>query len=135
MDSLTPSERSDRMRLVKSADTKPEIKLRQIVWSMGYRYRKNRKDIFGRPDLAFIGRKRVIFLHGCFWHRHDCNSGRRVPKSNVVFWENKFEQNVRRDVAVMKKLEEEGWQVLVIWECELANRAQVERKVSGFIDA
>ena len=100
MDTLTPKERSERMRRVKSRETKPELKLRRFVWALGYRYRKNRRDVIGHPDLAFMGQKRAIFLHGCFWHRHDCPSGRRTPKSRTDFWNAKFKRNTERDALV-----------------------------------
>lgn len=135
MDTLTPQERSARMRRVKSRDTKPELELQRLVWGLGYRYRKNRRDVIGQPDLAFIGRKRAVFLHGCFWHRHDCPSGRRAPKSRTAFWNTKFERNVQRDALVMKKLKAAGWRALVIWECELNDRLRVERRVRKFLDA
>jgi len=135
MDTLTKSERSARMRLVKSRDTRPELALRHIVWSLGHRYRKNRRDIAGHPDLAFVGAKRAIFLHGCFWHRHDCSSGQRTPKSRIAFWEKKFARNVERDVRVQKDLRIAGWKALVVWECELKNRSKVERRLRKFLDA
>lgn len=135
MDTLSPEQRSERMRRVKSQDTKPELQLRRLVWGLGYRYRKNRRDVIGHPDIAFIGRKRAIFLHGCFWHRHDCPAGRRVPKSKTDFWNAKFERNLERDALVMKKLKAAGWKALVIWECELNDHAKVERRVRRFLDA
>src|SRR5438477_53160 len=109
MDTLTVAQRSERMRRVKSRDTKPEWELRRLVWALGHRYRKNRRDVIGQPDLAFLGRKRAIFLHGCFWHRHDCPSGQRVPKTKKTFWHAKFEQNVQRDAHVMRELRATGW--------------------------
>jgi DNA mismatch endonuclease (patch repair protein) len=135
MDTLTTEERSERMRRIKARDTKPELELRQLVWALGHRYRKNRRDIIGQPDLAFIGRKRAIFLHGCFWHRHNCISGRRSPKSRTAFWSAKFERNIRRDAEVMEKLKAAGWRPLVIWECELNDRSKVEQRVRKFLDA
>lgn len=135
MDTLTPQERSARMRLIKSRDTSPEVRLRKFIWSLGYRYRKNRRDVAGTPDLTFFGRKRAIFLHGCFWHRHDCPSGRRSPKSRLKFWRKKFQRNVERDRSVIKKLKTGGWRALVIWECQLNDLARVERRVRKFLDA
>ena len=117
MDTLSPSERSSRMGLVRSRDTKPELLLRRLVWSLGFRYRKNARQVIGHPDLAFIGRKRAIFLHGCFWHRHGCAAGIRVPKSRVNFWTEKFRQNKNRDARVMRQLKSSGWRALVVWEC------------------
>jgi len=135
MDTLSPKQRSARMRLVKSHDTKPELTLRRIVWSLGYRYRTNRRDVTGRPDIVFIRRKCAIFLHGCFWHRHDCASGRRVPKSRLNFWLKKFKRNVQRDAVVKAELEAAGWRTLVIWECELSGNARLERRIRKFLDA
>lgn len=135
MDTLTPSQRSERMSRVRSRDTKPERALRNLVWKLGYRYRKHRSDIVGNPDLAFIGRKRAIFLHGCFWHRHDCPSGRRAPKSRTDFWNAKFDANVRRDMLVQHRLSEKGWKALVVWECELSDSASVAGRVKDFLDA
>ena len=135
MDTLTREERSERMRRVKARDTKPEVQLRRLVWSLGYRYRKNRRDIVGQPDLSFMGRKRAIFLHGCFWHRHDCSSGRRAPKSRIEFWNSKFQNNVSRDAAVLRDLRAIGWRALIVWECELRDLAKIERRVRKFLDA
>ena len=135
MDTLTPRQRSERMRRVKSRDTKPELELRRLVWALGHRYRKNRPDLIGKPDLTFIGLRRVIFLHGCFWHRHQCASGIRSPKSKKAFWRSKFEQNIERDKRVMSELKASGWGSLVIWECELNDHARVEQKVRKFLDA
>lgn len=135
MDTLTREERSERMRRVKSQDTKPELELRRLVWGLGYRYRKNRRDVIGHPDIAFVGGKRAIFLHGCFWHRHDCPFGCRTPKSRTAFWTAKFDRNVRRDAKVMDKLKAAGWRALVIWECELRDHSKIERRVRKFLDA
>ncbi len=115
MDTLTRQERSERMRLVKSRDTKPELELRRLVWALGHRYRKNRRDIVGQPDLAFMGSRRAIFLHGCFWHRHNCAAGTRAPKSRKAFWNTKFKKNVQRDARVMGDLKAAGWRALVVW--------------------
>ena len=135
IDTLTREERSEQMRRVRARDTKPEVELRRLVWASGYRYRKNRRDVIGQPDIAFIGRKRAIFLHGCFWHRHNCSSGRRVPKSRKAFWNAKFENNVERDARVKRELKAAGWRALVIWECELRDRAKVARRIRTFMDA
>jgi DNA mismatch endonuclease (patch repair protein) len=135
MDTLSPIERSERMRRVKGRDTKPERRLCALLWRLGYRYRKHRRGIPGNPDLAFVGRKRAIFVHGCFWHRHECPSGRRAPKSRVAFWTTKFQQNVKRGSIVAKDLRRAGWKSLVIWECQLRKPEIVERKIRKFLDA
>jgi DNA mismatch endonuclease (patch repair protein) len=135
MDTLTRKERSERMRRVKGRDTKPERQIRQLVWGLGYRYRKHRRDVTGNPDLAFIGRRRAIFVHGCFWHRHKCTSGQRSPKSRIAFWNEKFRRNVARDAFVAKQLKLDGWKSLVIWECELRKPEKIQTKIKRFLDA
>lgn len=135
MDTLSPEARSERMGRVRSRDTKPELMLRKLVWRLGHRYRKNNRVVPGKPDIAFVGRKRVIFMHGCFWHRHDCVNGRREPKSRLEFWRPKFERNVTRDAEVRERLRADGWHTLVVWECELRDEVAVERRVREFLDA
>lgn len=135
MDTLTPEQRSERMGRVLSRDTKPELKLRKLVWRLGHRYRKNKVSIIGKPDIAFVGSKRAIFLHGCFWHRHDCANGRREPKSRIDFWRPKFQRNVERDAEVQEQLKAAGWQALVVWECELRDPLAVQDRVREFLDA
>lgn len=135
MDTLTPEQRSERMSRVRSRDTKPELKLRMLVWRLGHRYRKNKASIVGKPDLAFVGRKRAIFLHGCFWHRHDCASGRREPRSRLDFWRRKFKRNVERDAEVREQLTAAGWRSLVVWECELRDPLGVQDRIREFLDA
>ena len=123
------------MGRVRSRETKPELKLRRLVHQLGYRYRKNRADVVGHPDLAFVGRRRAIFLHGCFWHRHNCALGRRAPKSRIVFWTTKFAKNVERDDRVMRELRKAGWRALVIWECQLKDSVKLSRRIERFLDA
>ena len=107
------------MRAVKSQDTRPEMAVRRAVRALGVHYRLHRKDLPGKPDLAFIGRRKAVFVHGCFWHRHpDCKIA-TTPKTNTEFWIEKFEKNKERDVRARKALEEAGWSTLVVWECEL----------------
>jgi len=118
MDNLTPEERSKLMGLVKSKDTKPEMRVRRALFSMGFRYRLQCKDLPGRPDIVFRKYKTVVFVHGCFWHRHPECKKTRTPKSNVEFWEKKFEANCARDELVLNQYEELGWTVITIWECE-----------------
>lgn len=134
-DTLTRSERSERMRRIKSRDTRPELQLRRLVWALGHRYRKSQRTLIGKPDVAFIGRKRAIFLHGCFWHRHDCRSGKRAPKTRIGFWSKKFNENTQRDARVMRELETTGWKAMVVWECELRDQGKVERRLRRFLDA
>ena len=125
-DVFTPEQRSAVMRRVKGRDTAPELKVRRILWRLGARYRLHRKDLPGRPDIVLPGRKLVIFVHGCFWHGHDCARGARVPKANRDYWLGKVGRNRTRDVAARAALETKGWRVLVIWECGLRDEAGLE---------
>lgn len=132
MDTLTPEQRSAQMAKVRSRDTKPEMLVRRLVHRMGYRYRLHRRDLPGKPDLVFGTKKKVIFIHGCFWHGHDCPLG-RIPKSRVDFWENKIRTNRSRDEAHLVKLEESGWKSLVIWECQLKKVDELENRIREFL--
>lgn len=115
----TPDQRSRTMRAVKSRDTKPEMFVRRLLHRIGYRYRLHRPDLPGKPDLVFPSRRKVIFVHGCFWHGHDCTRGARVPASNTDYWVAKIGRNVERDRRTLTQLAEAGWAALVLWECEL----------------
>lgn len=120
-DSFTPARRSANMRAIRSKDTKPEMLVRRAAYALGYRYRLHRRDLPGKPDLAFIGRRKAIFVHGCFWHQHSgCREASR-PKSNTGYWSPKLARNVERDAASLRALDAAGWQVLVIWECDMAD--------------
>lgn len=118
-DRFTGSERSAVMRAVKSRDTKPEMVVRRAAHALGYRFRLHRKDLPGSPDLAFPRFKKAIFVHGCFWHGHDCARGARKPKTNAAYWEQKIARNKARDARVRGELAALGWESLTIWECEL----------------
>lgn len=132
MDTLSVSERSARMALVRGKDTGPELAVRRLVHRMGYRYRLHRRQLPGAPDLVFVGRRKVIFVHGCFWHRHaGCG---RTPKSRPEFWVPKLTANRRRDLRNQHALRRLGWQFLVIWECQLRRLALVERRVRRFLE-
>lgn len=134
-DTLTSYERSKRMSLVKSKDTKPELFLRGLVHRLGFRYRLHDKNLPGKPDLVFSSRKKIIFLHGCFWHRHQSQNCKlaRLPKSKLDFWLPKLEQNRKRDIRIRKELEQIGWQVLVVWECQLNNCSIIASKITKFL--
>jgi DNA mismatch endonuclease (patch repair protein) len=134
MDTLTPRQRSERMSLVRSKDTGPELAVRRLVHRLGYRYRKHGSGLPGRPDLVFAGRRKVIFVHGCFWHRHACALG-RMPKSRLKFWRAKLDGNRERDIRVARALRREGWQLLVIWECHVRDTRSVARRVREFLNA
>lgn len=132
---MSPEERSAHMAKIRSRDTKPELILRSWLHKQGYRYRLHVKQLPGRPDLVFVGRKKVVFVNGCFWHGHDCPVGVRLPKSNTSFWEDKRRRNQERDAQHLLRLTELGWQSIVIWECELGPDADGQRAVQRFLDA
>lgn len=122
VDTLTPQERSTRMSLIRSADTTPELALRRVLHRRGLRYTLGNKDLPGKPDLVFRRSRVAVFVHGCFWHRHEGCKVANMPKSNTDFWEQKFARNVARDAKARHRLEEMGWQVEVAWECQLTPR-------------
>ncbi len=135
MDTLSPSDRSQRMRLVRSKDSIAELRVRKLVYRMGYRFRLHRKDLPGTPDLVFPGLRKVVFVHGCFWHRHpdpQCKLA-RLPKSRLDFWEPKLMGNRVRDERNTHSLITDGWRVIVVWECQLANLAEVELRLREFL--
>ncbi|WP_454907285.1 very short patch repair endonuclease [Variovorax gossypii] len=126
VDFLSPKERSERMSRITSRDTQPELALRRVLHGLGFRYRLHGSGLPGKPDLVLPRYKTVVFVHGCFWHRHaDCNIA-TTPKSNTPFWVEKFQRNVSRDARVTKALEEAGWKVLVAWECEVGSAAKAK---------
>lgn len=126
--------RSENMRRIRSKDTKPEILVRAALRRLGFSgYRLHRKELPGRPDIVFMGRRKAIFVHGCFWHRHSCSEGRRVPKSNTAFWETKISGNACRDMVHLEKLNQAGWDVLTIWDCELRNLDDLEGRLRRFL--
>lgn len=122
------------MSLIRAKDTKPEMAVRRLVHSLGYRYRLHRRDLPGCPDLVFSIRCKVIFVHGCFWHRHPDSTCKlaRLPKSREEFWVPKLESNASRDRRNEMALKAKGWDVLVIWECETKDQALLERKIQAF---
>lgn len=132
-DTLTPAERSERMSRVRGRDTKPEMRVRRLVHEMGFRYRLHRRDLPGTPDMTFPGKRKVIFVHGCFWHRHKGCKLARMPKSRLDFWGPKLEGNRRRDLENQRKLRERGWEPMVIWECELRDKAALAERIGKFL--
>jgi DNA mismatch endonuclease (patch repair protein) len=125
--------RSENMRRIRSKDTSPEMAVRRLAHSLGYRYQLHRKDMPGKPDLVFPGRRKVIFVHGCFWHQHpQCREG-RPPKSNGSYWLQKLARNIERDKAALSKLTGDGWSVLVIWECETKNQEGMRKILQTFL--
>ncbi|WP_083313349.1 very short patch repair endonuclease [Pseudomonas aeruginosa] len=133
MDTLSPLERSRRMARVRSKDTKPEMQVRRLVHAMGYRYRLHDRKLPGHPDLVFKGRRKVIFVHGCFWHRHEGCGLARLPKSRLDFWLPKLEGNRLRDARKLEQLNQLGWTSLVIWECELKDIGLLEKRLKTFL--
>ena len=134
-DTLTRVKRSERMGRIQNKDTKPEMRIRKIVHGMGYRYRLHKANLPGKPDLVFAGRRKVIFVHGCFWHRHpdpSCSLA-RLPKSKLDFWIPKLEANRQRDEANVRELEQAGWDVLTIWECQLRNEKELKSRIQVFL--
>ena len=126
VDFLSPRERSERMSLIRGRDTQPELALRRALHRLGLRFRLHGAALPGKPDLVFPRYKTVVFVHGCFWHRHAGCSIATIPKSNTQFWMGKFEKNVDRDKRVTAQLNELGWRVLVVWECELSTNKKIE---------
>ncbi len=129
----TPEQRSRIMRAVRGVDTAPEMAVRRMVHGMGYRFRLHRRDLPGKPDLVFPRLYRVVFVHGCFWHGHDCARGARAPKANAEYWRAKIARNGARDSANMAALKNAGWRTAVIWECELKNLAYVKQRLVRFL--
>lgn len=137
MDRITPERRSANMRQIKSKGMKPELMVRRLVHAMGFRFRLHRKDLPGNPDLVFPGRRKVIFVHGCFWHQHPDATCRHAhtPRSNSDYWGPKLARNVARDDHAQRALEEEGWTVMTIWECELKDQQEAADRLRGFLQA
>ena len=130
-----PSEqRSRTMRAVKDRDTKPEMVVRRLLHSMGYRYCLHRKDLPGKPDIVFGPRRKVIFVHGCFWHGHSCKRGSRLPKTNAEYWQEKIARNVERHSDQLDGLTAAGWTGLTLWECELVDHEVVRQRLNRFLD-
>ena len=135
-DKLTPERRAENMRRIKSKNTKPETVVRSLVHRLGYRYRLHRLDLPGKPDLVFSPRRKIIFVHGCFWHGHedpDCADGRRQPKSNLDYWLPKLARNKERDQVQAAEIETLGWAVMIVWECETRDRPGLTARLRAFL--
>ena len=133
LDPLSPVQRSERMSRVRSKDTKPEKLVRSITFSLGYRYRIHASDLPGSPDIIFRSRRKVIFVHGCFWHLHGCNHY-KMPQSRKSFWDEKLQTNKSRDKRTYRKLRRLGWRYLILWECQIAKKAWLCAKISSFLE-
>ncbi len=125
--------RASVMRAVRSRDTAPELAVRRLLHGLGYRFRLHRADLPGKPDLVFPGRRKAIFVHGCFWHGHDCARGARAPKRNAAYWSAKIARNAARDAALPAALAALGWQVFVVWECALKDRAALAAELHAYL--
>ncbi len=134
VDTLTKHQRKFCMFHNKGKDTSPELFVRKIVRSLGYRYRLHKKDLPGRPDLVFAARKKVIFINGCFWHRHSCKKGQSMPGTRAKFWQEKFKRTVERDRRNKAELKKFGWQVLIMWECQIKKSKNIANKIKKFLE-
>jgi DNA mismatch endonuclease, patch repair protein len=129
-DVFDTAKRSAVMRAVKSRDTAPELKVRRAAHALGLRFRLDRTDLPGKPDLVFPSRRIALFVHGCFWHGHDCARGARTPQTNRAFWQTKIARNVVRDAASLASLRKLGWKPAVIWECETKDAAKLAQLIT-----
>lgn len=122
------------MQRVKAEDTTPERLLRGLIQNLGFRgYRLHRADLPGKPDIAWIGQRRAMFVHGCFWHGHSCRRGDRIPETQRHYWVEKIRRNSDRDSKHLKNLKAAGWRVLILWECELRNEKRLAKKILRFL--
>jgi DNA mismatch endonuclease (patch repair protein) len=124
---------TERMSRIGKVDTKPELIVRRMAHAMGYRFRLHRRDLPGAPDLVFAGARKVIFVHGCFWHRHTCPDGRKLPRSKPEYWGPKLERNKQRDLRSLAQLRAMGWDALCIWECQLKNSDALRQVLARFL--
>ncbi|BBK43785.1 very short patch repair endonuclease [Allostella vacuolata] len=133
MDIIDREARSRLMARIRSKDTKPEMVVRRIAYRLGFRFRLHRRDLPGSPDLVFPGRRKVVFVHGCYWHRHPGCRLAYEPKSNIEFWTGKFAANMTRDQKALQDLHDQGWDPLVIWECEVKHSELVTSRLSAHL--
>ena len=124
---------TERMRRIRKTDTKPELVVRRIVHSQGYRYRLHHSKLPGNPDIVLVRHRKVIFVHGCFWHRHNCRDGRKLPNSKPGYWGPKLERNRHRDKTNITQLRRLGWSVLVIWECTMKDTKRLTETLNEFL--
>lgn len=136
-DTVSAEQRSRNMSRIRSKNTKPELKVRRLLHHAGYRFRLHGAaaggSLPGKPDLVFAGRRKVIFVNGCFWHTHSCSAGTHAPATNPEFWAAKRARTVARDAAALQALKAAGWEALVVWECELRNPSALEAELSAFL--
>ena len=129
----TMESRSAIMRAVGSVNTSPELTVRRLLHSLGYRYRLHIKTLPGTPDIVFAPRKKVVLVNGCFWHGHNCRRGARIPKTNTKYWVAKIGRNRTRDAAARKALRDAGWKILVLWECQMRDRTALSKRLTRFL--
>lgn len=134
MDRLSAEDRSRNMSRIRGRDTTPEIAVRRVVHSMGYRFRLHRSDLPGKPDIVLPKHRAIILVNGCFWHRHRCRRGRSMPSTRVQFWKDKFEATRKRDRKVRRQLKALGWSVLVVWECRARKEEDLRRHLADFFE-
>jgi DNA mismatch endonuclease (patch repair protein) len=131
-DIYNSKERSAIMSKISGKDTKPEILVRKYLFSQGFRYRKNDKRLPGKPDIVLPKYKTVIFIHGCFWHGHSCKKG-KLPEKNYKFWQKKITDNIKRDHENIKRLKDMGWNVIIVWQCQIKNYERINRRLNELI--
>lgn len=134
VDSIDQATRSAFMARVRSKNTGPEMIVRKLLFAAGYRYRLHVRKLPGSPDLVFPTRKKVIFVHGCFWHRHDGCAASRIPKSRTDYWSEKLNGNKLRDMRNIQALHQAGWQILIVWECQLGNAEMLLKRLRQFLE-
>lgn len=132
-DRITPQQRSANMRAIKHKDTAPEMTVRRLIHAMGFRYRLHRADLPGKPDLVFGPAKRIVFVHGCYWHGHGCSTGGTGAKSNQRYWGPKIQGNRDRDARHLERLESDGWKVLTVWECDVKSEPALRTRLARFL--
>jgi DNA mismatch endonuclease (patch repair protein) len=133
VDIVSPARRSELMSRIRAKDTKPEIAVRSVAHALGFRFRLHHRGLPGRPDLVFPRLRKVVFVHGCFWHRHPRCQFAYAPKSNTKFWRQKFSANVRRDRLAIQTLKEQGWQVLIVWQCQTSNIEALRQRLASYL--
>lgn len=133
MDRLDPARRSENMRRIRGRDTRPEMAVRRALHARGLRFRLHRRDLPGRPDIVLPGRRLVVFVHGCFWHRHEGCRGATTPSTRPEFWQAKFDANVARDAMVVAALVGAGWRVETVWECETRDLERLGRRLAAIV--
>ena len=126
--------RSRIMSRIRKTDTEPELRVRRLCHALGFRFRLHRRDLPGTPDLVFAGRRKIVFVNGCWWHRHACRLGRREPKSRRDYWIPKLKRNAVRDREVRRELRKMGWSVLVVWECQTKASDRLARRIVSFLN-